>query len=123
MLRRVDCVMFRVEDLDTAVAFYRDVAGLTPLWRDGDMVGLEFPDAPGTELVLHSNPAIPKVDVNYKVADVPTAVSELIAHGCQLVAGPFPIAIGSCAVVVDPFGNPLTLVDTSAGLRANNLQG
>jgi predicted enzyme related to lactoylglutathione lyase len=126
MLRQVDCVMLRVADLDAAIAFYRDVMGLAPLWRAGDMAGLGFPDvlARGEsmpELVVHTNPQIPKLDVNYKVDDVIAEVARLEAAGCQVVAGPFPIAIGNCAVVTDPFENSLTLVDTTTGPRANTL--
>jgi hypothetical protein len=32
------------------------------------------------------------------------------------VAGPFDIQIGLCAVVADPWGNVLVLLDTSKGL-------
>ncbi len=126
-LKRVDCVMFRVADVDAALAFYRDVMGLEPLWRepDGGMAGLAFPETATagsrTELVLHNKPHIPPLDVNYTVEDVPAAVAELVAAGCRVIAGPFPIAIGNCAVIADPFGNPLTLVDTTRGLRQNNL--
>jgi catechol 2,3-dioxygenase-like lactoylglutathione lyase family enzyme len=125
MLKRIDCVMFRVADVDGAIAFYRDVMGLEPLWREGDMAGLAFPEmaSPGvrTELVLHNDAQIPALDVNYKVDDVVAAVAELTAAACRVVAGPFPIAIGQCAVIEDPFGNSLTLVDTTKGLRVNNL--
>ena len=34
MLLRIDCVMYRVDDLDSALAFYRDVMGLVPQWRE-----------------------------------------------------------------------------------------
>ncbi|MEU4242987.1 VOC family protein [Actinoplanes sp. NPDC026619] len=34
MLRKIDCVMVRVADLDAGVAFYTDRLGLTELWRD-----------------------------------------------------------------------------------------
>jgi lactoylglutathione lyase len=126
MLRQVDCVMLRVAELDSAVAFYRDVMGLAPLWRAGDMAGLGFPDviARGEsmpEMVLHTNPRIPPVDINYKVDDVVAEVARLQAAGCRVVAGPFPIAIGNCAVVMDPFENILTLVDMTKGARVNNL--
>jgi catechol 2,3-dioxygenase-like lactoylglutathione lyase family enzyme len=60
MLLRIDCVMFRVDDLDSALAFYRDVMGLVPRWREGNMAGLDFPRTPGTELVLHTDPDIPR---------------------------------------------------------------
>jgi hypothetical protein len=33
-----------------------------------------------------------------------------------LVAGPFDIAIGRCAVVADPWNNVLVLLDTTKGL-------
>ena len=126
MLKRIDCVMFRVEDVDAAVAFYRDTMGLAPLWRAGTMAGLEFPDAiPGlrTELVLHNDPHIPaKLDVNYMVDDVRVEVTRLTEAGCRTLAGPFPIAIGQCAVIEDPFGNALTLVDMTTGPRTPNLR-
>jgi catechol 2,3-dioxygenase-like lactoylglutathione lyase family enzyme len=49
MLQRIDCVMFRVDDLDSALAFYRDVMGLVPRWRDGNMAGLPaHPPAPSS---------------------------------------------------------------------------
>jgi lactoylglutathione lyase len=121
MLLRIDCVMFRVEDIDPALDFYREVMGLVPRWREGNMAGLDFPRTPGTELVLHTDSDIPAVDVNYAVDDVAAALPTLVRAGCRVVAGPFPIAIGNCAVVTDPFGNSLTLVDMTKGRRPPNL--
>ena len=121
MLQRIDCVMFRVDDLDSALAFYRDVMGLVPRWREGNMAGLDFPRTPGTEIVLHTDPDIPAVDVNYRVEDVAAALPALVEAGCRVVTGPFPIAIGNCAVITDPFGNNLTLVDMTKGPRVANL--
>ena len=125
MLKQVDCVMLKVADVDAAIAFYRDVMGLVPLWRDGEMAGLGFPDViagGGTmpEMVLHKDDRIPNVDINYKVADVIAETVRLAEAGCTVVAGPFPIAIGNCAVVLDPFGHTLTLVDMTTGPRENN---
>jgi len=122
MLKELDCVMLRVADLDAAGTFYRDVMGLTPLWREGDMAGFGFADVlarAGTmpELVLHTNPNIPPLDVNYKVDDVVAEAARLAEAGCKVVAGPFAIAIGMCAVLLDPFGNALTLVDMTTGPR------
>ena len=113
--------MLRVQDLDAAIAFYRDVMGLEPAWRDGEMAGLEFPDTPGTELVLHTNVQIPRLDVNYLVHDVVAEVAMLSSRGCSIVVAPFAIAVGNCAVVQDPFGNHLTLVDMTTGPRRTNL--
>ena len=121
MLQRIDCVMFRVDDIEAALAFYRDVMGLVPRWREGNMAGLDFPSTPGTELVLHTDPSLPEVDVNYEVEDVAAALPTMVEAGCRVVAGPFPIAIGNCAVVTDPFDNSLTLVDMTKGRRPANL--
>lgn len=121
MLLRIDCVMFRVDEIEPALAFYRDIMGLVPHWREGNMAGLDFPSTPGTELVLHTDPDISAVDVNYAVEDVEAALPTLVEAGCRVVAGPFPIAIGNCAVITDPFGNSLTLVDMSKGARPANL--
>jgi predicted enzyme related to lactoylglutathione lyase len=113
--------MFRVDNIDPALAFYRDVMGLVARWREGNMAGLDFPDAPGTELVLHTDPNISAFDVNYAVEDVAATLPTLREAGCRIVAGPFPIAIGNCAVITDPFGNSLTLVDMTKGRRPANL--
>ena len=118
MLKKVDCVMIRVDDVDAATAYYRDVFGLRPLWREGHMSGFGFPDS-NAEIVLQDDPNIPpvKIDVNYSVDDVAGAVERLRAAGCTIVAGPFDIPIGKCAVIVDPFGTPMTLVDMTTGPR------
>jgi predicted enzyme related to lactoylglutathione lyase len=117
MLQRIDCVMFRVDDVASAVAFYRDVMGLVPRWREGNQAGLEFPGTPGSELVLHSDPDIPALDVNYEVEDVTASLPTLVEAGSRVVTGPFSIPIGNCAVITDPFGNNLTLVDMTKGRR------
>jgi hypothetical protein len=64
------------------------VFGLRPRWRDSIAVGLAFPDT-DAEIVLHRNPAIPfDVEVHYR-----------------------------CAVVRDPFGTTLCILDLSKGRR------
>jgi len=47
-------------------------------------------------------------------------VVELVGHGCALVEAPFDIPIGRCAVLTDPFGNPLCVLDMSNGKRAGS---
>jgi lactoylglutathione lyase len=120
MLKKIDCVMIKVDDLEAAIDFYRDVFGLRTLWRDDEAVGLTFPDS-NAEIVLHNMAGIPvRVDVNYAVADVVAAVRSLEAKGCRTLVAPFAIPIGKCAVIQDPFGTTLTLVDTTTGLREPN---
>ena len=107
VLKKVDCVMIRVSD----------VLGLHPIWQDGATVGLGFPES-DTEVVLHDRADIPaQVDVQYLVDNVIDAVQFLEQRGCAIVAEPFDIAIGRCAVLRDPFGISLSILDMTRGAR------
>ena len=66
------------------------------------------------ELVLHvaSRPA----EVDIFVESVPAAVRALTATGAELIAGPFEIRIGLCAVLHDPWKNPIVIFDSSKEL-------
>ena len=64
MLRKIDCVMIRVDDLEAAKKYYIDVFGLRLTWQDEKSVGLGFPET-DAEIVLHSDPGIPsRVEVH-----------------------------------------------------------
>jgi predicted enzyme related to lactoylglutathione lyase len=117
MLRKIDCVMIRVDDLDAAAAYYADAFGLRPLWRDASQVGLGFPET-DAEIVLHTEPDLPPDGlVHYLVADAVSAVREAQAKGCAIVRPPFDIRIGKCAVIRDPFGVTLCILDMTKGPR------
>ena len=115
MLRKIDCVMIRVEDVPTAMTYYTKVFGLQPIWWDEQSAGLGFPET-DAEIVLHCKPDIPSaVEVYYLVENVMVALDTLAAKGCSILAGPFDIAIGKCAVIADPFGTRLCLLDMTKG--------
>ena len=117
MLRKIDCVMVKVDDLGAAVHYYTDVFGLKQLWADGFSVGMGMPET-DAEIVLHNDPNIPKdIGVHYLVDDVVTAVHELSTKGCTLIEPPFDIAIGKCAIIQDPFGTTLCILDMTKGAR------
>ena len=121
MLRKIDCVMIRVEDVDKAADYYARVFGLKPLWSGDDAVGLVFPES-DAEIVLHNDPNLPSpVEVHYLVDDVVAAVAEYTAQGCAMLVEPFDITIGKCAVIQDPFGTRLCILDMTKGARASNL--
>jgi predicted enzyme related to lactoylglutathione lyase len=111
VLRKVDCVMLRVGDLDAALAFYGEGLGHRLIWRTAEAAGLAMAQSEA-ELVLHTKHG-PEVDL--LVDDVPAAVGRFVAAGGRVVADAFDIAIGRCAVVLDPFGNTLVLLDQSKG--------
>lgn len=121
MLRKIDCVMIRVDDVEAAAAYYARVFGLHPQWSGDDSIGLAFPET-DAELVLHNDPQIPSsAEVHYLVDDVVTAVVHFAEQGCQILIAPFDITIGKCAVIRNPFGSRLCILDLTKGLRPLNL--
>jgi predicted enzyme related to lactoylglutathione lyase len=123
MLRKIDCIMIRVEDVETAASYYANVFGLHPRWSGDSAIGLAFPET-HAEIVLHRDPNIPSsVEVYYLVDDVAAAVAFYAARGCEVLVAPFDITIGKCAVIRDPFGARLCILDMSKGARPSNLAG
>ena len=115
MLKKIDCVMIRVQDVKAAMAYYADVFGLQPVWWDDSSAGLVFPES-DAEIVVHCRPDIPsRVEVNYLVENVVAAVQTLETKGCRILVAPFDIAIGKCAVIEDPFGTELCILDLTKG--------
>jgi lactoylglutathione lyase len=120
MLRKIDCVMIRVDEPAAAAAYYTSVFGLRPLWRDESAIGLGFPET-DAEIVLHRHQDIPSnVEVHYLVDDVPVAVQIFAEQGCRVLEPPFDIPIGKCAVIEDPFGTRLCILDMSKGARTQS---
>jgi lactoylglutathione lyase len=96
-------------------AGYQEVFGLRVHWRNGPQVGLGLPET-DAEIVLEGGAKLPvEASAHYLVDDVTTAVDYLAARGCRTLVAPFEIAIGRCAVVADPFGNTLGILDMTKG--------
>lgn len=107
LFRAVDAVVVRVPSLEEGLAFYHDALGHELLWRTETMVALGFGDSE-TELVLALETG-PETDL--LVESVEDAVAAITRAGGTVIAGPDDIAVGMVAVVKDPFGNQLTLID------------
>jgi len=121
LLRKVDAVTIRVPDLDTGLEFYRDRLGHELLWRNDEIgqAGLRLPEA-DTEIVLST-------DLDYAptwlVTSADEAAEEIVSKGGRLVTEPFDVPVGRCAVVEDPFGNALVVLDLSKGLYTTDPHG
>lgn len=119
-LRKIDCIMVKVDDVEKAREFYVRTFGMIPVWKDiytPGAAGLRFPES-DTEIVLHNIADIPvRVDVTYLVEDVAAALAALKSEGCAIVEGPFDVTIGKCAIITDPFGTPMTIIDMTKGPR------
>jgi predicted enzyme related to lactoylglutathione lyase len=119
-LRKVDCVQIPVPELDEGLAFYRDRLGHELIWRSETAAGLRLPDS-DTEIVLQTDRPQPEVD--FLVDEVTQAVAELTRAGGAVLVEPFDIPVGRVAVVADPFGNPLTILDLSKGRYVTDAGG
>jgi lactoylglutathione lyase len=108
--------MVKVADLSAATDFYSRVFGLRRLWHDESSVGMGMPDT-DAEIVLHTTSLPRDRGVHYLVDDVPAAVLTYQQEGCVVREPPFDITIGRCAVLADPFGNALCILDMSKGPR------
>jgi predicted enzyme related to lactoylglutathione lyase len=117
----VDAVTVPVPDLDRGLEFYRDRLGHELLWRNDELgqAGLRLPESK-TELVLSTSlDYVP----NWLVNSVDDAVEIVVTAGGTVLTGPIQIPVGRLAVVTDPFGNALILLDLSAGHYATDATG
>ena len=119
MFKRIDCLRLAVDDLEEALAFYRDALGHDLVWRTKTAAGLRICE--GTELVVHTESDRSETDL--LVDDVPVSVERIIAAGGSVVAGPFDIQIGRCAAMRDPWGNDLVILDMSKGALKTDADG
>ena len=120
LLRKVDCLQIPVPDLEEGLAFYRDRLGHDLIWRTETAAGLRMPDT-DAEIVIQTERAA--LEVNLLVASADRAVTAIVEAGGQIVVPPFDIRIGRCAVVQDPWGNGLILLDMSKGPLVTDAHG
>lgn len=120
LIRKVDCIRLSVSDLEAGLAFYRDQLGHELIWRTEDSVGLRMPDT-DAEIVLHTEPQEPEIDLKVESADAAAARFE--KAGGKILVSPFDIQIGRAVVVEDPWRNQLVLLDTSKGLLVTDENG
>ncbi len=109
-IKKIDAVMHRVADLDEAIKFYVEVLGLKLGWKDESMAGMLFPDN-DSELVLHTDEKLPNPNVSFQVENVEAFVEEYKGKGYKVLVEPFDIRCGKCAVLSDPYGNGIEVMD------------
>jgi predicted enzyme related to lactoylglutathione lyase len=112
VFRKIDCLRLPVADLEAGLRFYRDALGHELIWRTATAAGLRLPDS-NAELVIHTEGTGTETDLMVETVD--DAVERIAGAGGRVLRAAFDIAIGKCAVVADPFGNVLVLLDQSKG--------
>jgi predicted enzyme related to lactoylglutathione lyase len=113
VLQYVDAVTIPVPDLDQGLAFYRDVLGHQLIWRNEatGQAALRTPES-ATEIVLTTRQSY---EPDWKVASADAAAQVFGANGGRVLVEPMDIPIGRLAIVEDPFGNTLVLLDSTKG--------
>lgn len=102
-----------VDDLGVAVAWYRDVLGLRPLYLFDT---LAFFACGGVRLMLTQDPNVADSILYFRVADIDAAHADLMARGVRFIRPPHRVhrhEDGSedwMAFLEDPQGRPLALM-------------
>jgi catechol 2,3-dioxygenase-like lactoylglutathione lyase family enzyme len=118
MFKRVDDVFFNVEDMERAVAFYRDTLGLPVQYQSADWV--EF-DAGNVTVALRrygSGPeGRPELGVGegatlvFEVDDLESVKTELEAKGVRFIGGIFRYGTVKLAAFEDLNGNVVQIYE------------
>lgn len=105
-----------VDDLDAALAFYRDVLGLTEAWREGDStVAFELPGSE-VQLMVDVRPdSHPKwaSGMFLQVDDVDSFVE--LHPELPWLDEPMDVPDGRSTAFTDPAGNTIHIFDQSTG--------
>jgi len=120
LIRQVDCIQIPVPDVEAALDFYRDRLGHELIWRTDTAAGLRLPESEA-EIVVQTER--PQLEPNLKVDSADDAAEQFVKAGGSVIVPPFDIQIGRCAVVQDPFGNRLVLLDMTKGRLTTDEQG
>ena len=120
LILRVDAVQIIVSDLEAGLAFYRDKLGHELRWRNETSAGLAMPNS-DTELVIQTALEEPETDLLVESAD--EAAQRFVEAGGTVIVPPSGVPVGRVAVVQDPWGNRLVLLDLSMGTFDTDADG
>jgi lactoylglutathione lyase len=121
ILGKLGLVMIVVRDMERSVAFYRDVLGLTLLFKQPNWS--QF-DAGNVLIGLHPEGEEVKVSptsgmsVGIYVDDVTRSAAEVKRRGGHIAIEPRPEPFGRWALAQDPDGYGIQLIELARGYRA-----
>jgi lactoylglutathione lyase len=94
--------------------------GHSLIWRTSTAAGLRMPGTDAEIVLMTDRPAL---EADLLVASADEAAAAIAEAGGRVVVAPFDIPIGRCAVVQDPWGNRLVVLDGSKGLLLTDPDG
>lgn len=111
-LKKIDCIMYCVTDLEEAAKFYEEVLGLKRGWLDQkeEMIGFLLPDN-DSEIVLHKDTSLPNPNISFQVENVEQFCNYYLNKGYEVELEPIEVRCGKYAVILDPDGNKIPIID------------
>jgi len=111
-LKKVDAIMYYVQDLDRAVRFYEQVLGLTLACKDQQrkMIGFKLAESQ-TEIVIHRNASLPNPTFSFLVDDVKDFCVYLEKMNYEVNMQPIEVWCGYFVVFEDLDGNEIPIID------------
>jgi predicted enzyme related to lactoylglutathione lyase len=111
--KRINTTVYFVKDCDRSITFYRDALGLKPLVSvPGVWAQFEAPGGCRIALQLQPNGNDPP-HVSIDVGDIRAFVGKLQAEGVKIIEPVTKQDSGDSAVIEDPSGNAISLIDLS----------
>ena len=111
-LLKIDSIMLYVSDLEKAAKFCENALGLRRVWTDKEqgMIDFVFPEG-DSEIVIHNDSTMPNPSFSFLVKNVEQFCGEYQKKGHRVVQEPFDVRCGKFAVIADPDGNELPIID------------
>ncbi len=118
-IRRMQATIYFVTDWDAAIAFYRDVLGLKEVVNFPNRWAL-FGVPGGGNIALQPAYAGAANHVSIEVSSIREVVADLEAKGARVIEGICRQEHGETAMLEDPSGNLIALIDTSTSKFAHD---
>jgi len=113
-IKRIETTVYFAKDWDSSIGFYRDILGLKPLvivprvWAH-----FEAPGGGRIALQLQRPNGNERAHVSVDVSDIHSFVDELRTRGVKIIEPVARQGFGDSALIADPSGNLVSLVDLS----------
>ena len=113
-LLKIDNIMYRVKGLKKGERFYTEVLGLKKVWEDKErkMIGFQL-DQSDAGIVIHANPDLGDFEFSYLVESVEEFIKER-EDKVKVAFGPIDVRTGKYAVLQDPDGNQIPIIDLTS---------